>query len=246
MTPEQPAGGDPWEAAASAAHDAWRAGEDSEHLWRAALGLCESQDEGDPRRATALSGLAHALAAHGRGSSGNDDQTRDTLDQAIAAWDAADGWAGRITSRITARSSLFHLRLRTKTPDAFAGQEQLRHGRAVGGGRAATLNLQALFLARAGDRSAAEGLLRQALDLRRGWGGWREGGVAVLARNLAGTLDSEKNRQEINELISMAEKIDKDALTMGTGRWQAVASRFTGSERHLEAAVTLAPVRDWR
>jgi hypothetical protein len=72
---------------------------------------------GDPRRATSL---AHrALAAEAV-------ELDEALGESLAAWDASLGWAEGMAMPPRARSSLFHLRLETKHPGAYAEAERAR------------------------------------------------------------------------------------------------------------------------
>jgi hypothetical protein len=153
-----------WETCMVKARAAWQGG-DHEHaadLWQACHRLTLRFHDDDPRRAASLDTLARCDGAWAH------------LQEALEAWDRAQGWVDGMGTAQSARSSLFHLRLESKYPGAYPEIVRQRHRKTLMAGRAATL---ARCAALAGDEEA----MREAMTLRRDTFGHREREAAAMA-----------------------------------------------------------------
>lgn len=106
-----------WEQIQEAAAECARANDDSEasELWRGALELArEHLPSGDLRVATSVANLAVAERR-----AGDVPAAQRTIEEALALWDAGDGWVESLEPGTFARSSTFHLRLQTRHPGGY-------------------------------------------------------------------------------------------------------------------------------
>ncbi|MDG2482515.1 MAG: hypothetical protein P8Q36_16855 [Alphaproteobacteria bacterium] len=151
-----------------AARTAWCAGDTTqcEILWQAASQMAEGLVPDDPRRGASLhtisllcSDIARRLAL---------------LEDAINAWLSAEHWIETMGTAQSARSSMFHLRLEKKHPDAYPEIVRQRHRKTLAAGRSAAM---AQHAALARDRAAMAG----AMVLRRDAFGHRETEAAAMA-----------------------------------------------------------------
>ena len=101
-----------WEQIHEAAAESERAGDhaDAAELWRGALDVArEHLASNDLRVAASVASVA--VAERRRGDAATADRM---LDEALALWDAGDGWVESLNASTYARSSTFHLRLEAK------------------------------------------------------------------------------------------------------------------------------------
>ena len=106
-----------WEQIQEAAAECARANDDSEasELWRGALDLARAHlPPGDLRVATSVANLAVAERR-----AGDVPAAQRTIEEALALWDAGDRWIESLDPITFARSSTFHLRLRTRHPGGY-------------------------------------------------------------------------------------------------------------------------------
>ena len=106
-----------WEQIQETAAENERAGDYSEasELWRGALDLArEHLSPGDLRVAASAASVAVAERRTG------DAATAERMfDEALALWDAGDGWVESLKPVTLARSSTFHLRLQARHPGGY-------------------------------------------------------------------------------------------------------------------------------
>ena len=106
-----------WEQIQESAAECERADDPAEaaELWRGALDLArEHLPSGDVRLATSVANLGVAERRGGDAATA----TR-LLDEALALWDAGEGWVESLEPVSRARSSTFHLRLESKHRGAY-------------------------------------------------------------------------------------------------------------------------------
>ena len=106
-----------WEQIHDAAAESERAGDwaGAAELWRGALDVArEHLASNDLRVAASVASVA--VAERGRGDAAAADRM---LDEALALWDAGDGWVESLDASTFARSSTFHLRLEAKHPGGY-------------------------------------------------------------------------------------------------------------------------------
>lgn len=109
-----------WEQIQEAAAGAWLANDRGEAvaLWRGALEVSEEHfAPGDPRRVTSRINAVETEQC-----------TAQVVVEAIESWRNCEDWVARLKPTIAARSSMFHLRLRSKHPGAYdrSGSEMLQ------------------------------------------------------------------------------------------------------------------------
>lgn len=124
-----------WEQIQEAAAECDQAGEREEAaaLWRGGLEVArEHLGPDDPRLATSLAN--HALAIRRAGG-----EAGALFDEALAVWDAAQGWIAKLRPEVRARSSTFHLRLARKHRGAYERFSRKRYAELAAEGRAALL-----------------------------------------------------------------------------------------------------------
>ena len=234
MTTRRPEDADRrWEARTLAGHAAFRSGriEEAYAAWRSAAAVTRAFAPDDPRRAASRTHLALCHAA-----SGNAQAARRAFRRALRAWDAAEGWVGRMAMPQRARSSSFHLRLQAKHPGGYDAVARAGFAKLLGAGRAAALAGSA-HLAR--DPAAA---LEEAQEKRAAGLSWRDADCALICRALAG-LRQEAGQEGALEALQRAEAIERDPVCFGPERLGAPAGGESMSDlRRLEAAVYLTPV----
>ena len=106
-----------WEQIQEAAAECARANDDSEasELWRGALELArEHLAPGDLRVAASVANLAVAERR-----AGDVPAAQRMFEEALALWDAGERWVESLEPGAFARSSTFHLRLRTRHPGGY-------------------------------------------------------------------------------------------------------------------------------
>ena len=222
-----------WEARALEGVAAFRAGriEEAYDAWRSAAAVTRAFAPGDPRRAASRTQLALCHAAV-RG----DATARRAFRRALRAWDAAEGWVGRMAIPQRARSSSFHLRLQAKHPGGYDAVARAGFAKLLGAGRAAALAGSA-HLAR--DPAAA---LEEAQEKRAAGLSWRDADCALICRAIA-DLRQEAGQEGALEALQRAEAIGCDPVRFGPERLHTPAGGGSMSDlRRLEAAVYLTPV----
>lgn len=108
-----------WEQIQEAAAQAWLSGDadDALELWEGALEVAEEHlGADDPRR---VASRLNASAV-----SGEEGWDAELVVEAAEAWRDCETWVSNLKPSVPARSSMFHLRLRTKHPGAY---DQQRH-----------------------------------------------------------------------------------------------------------------------
>ena len=164
-----------WEQIQVAAAECRRDGDDAEasELWRGALELArEHLPPGDLRVAASVANLAVVE----RGA-GNVRAAKETIEEALALWDAGDEWVESLEPTALARSSTFHLRLQAKHPGAWDRFPRERF-------RTLALEGRAILAARRdGLPDASDRLERWRRERPAGFNDWRKllGAVLLIA-----------------------------------------------------------------
>ena len=164
-----------WEQIQVAAAECRRGGDDAEasELWRGALELArEHLPPGDLRVAASVANLAVVERR-----AGNVRAAKETIQEALALWDAGDEWVESLEPTALARSSTFHLRLQAKHPGAWDRFPRERF-------RTLALEGRAILAARHdGLPDASDRLERWRRERPAGFNDWRKllGAVLLIA-----------------------------------------------------------------
>ena len=123
-----------WEQIQEAAAESERAGDHAEalELWRGALDLAREHLRPDDLRVAA----SLASVAVGERHLGDAATSQRMFDEALALWDAGDGWVESLKPDTLARSSTFHLRLQVKHTGGYDRFPRERYRMLAGEGRA--------------------------------------------------------------------------------------------------------------
>ena len=123
-----------WEQIQEAAAESEQAGDHAEalELWRGALDLAREHLRPDDLRVAANL----ASVAVGERHFGDAVTSQRMFDEALALWDAGDGWVESLKPATLARSSTFHLRLHAKHPGGYDRFPRERYRTLAGEGRA--------------------------------------------------------------------------------------------------------------
>ena len=169
-----------WEQIQETAAASERAGDPAEasELWRGALDLArEHFPAGDLRVAASVANVA--IAARRAADAATADRM---LDEALALWDAGDGWVESLNASTFARSSTFHLRLEAKHR---GGYDRLPRERC----RALAREGRAVLAARRDGRpDTSDRLERWRRERPDGFDDWRKllGAVLLIASDSGG------------------------------------------------------------
>ena len=165
-----------WEQIQEAGAECERGGGDpaeAGELWRGALDLArEHLPPGDLRVATSVANLG---VAERRG--GDTASAKRLLDEALALWDAGQGWVASLEPVARARSSTFHLRLESKHRGAYDRFPRERYRVLAREGRAV------LVARRDGRPDESDRLERWRRERPRAFNDWRRLLAAVLLIN---------------------------------------------------------------
>ena len=164
-----------WEQIQEAGAECERGGDPAEagELWRGALDLArEHLPPGDLRVATSVANLG---VAERRG--GDTASAKRLLDEALALWDAGQGWVASLEPVARARSSTFHLRLESKHRGAYDRFPRERYRVLAREGRAV------LVARRDGRPDESDRLERWRRERPRAFNDWRRLLAAVLLIN---------------------------------------------------------------
>lgn len=219
-----------WEGQAVRGWTAFRTGVigEARACWRSASASSRAFAPDDPRRAA--SGTQLALL---QDVAGNAKAARAGYRRALEAWDAAEAWVERMAIDQRARSSTFHLRLRTKHAGGYDHLARAEYKRLLGAGRAATLANAAHLTKDAVD-------LEEARTLRVAGLSHREAGVARICRALAALREAAG--VSAADLLDQAGAIERDPLEFGPERFVAERGARISDLRRLKAAVYLTPL----
>ena len=164
-----------WEQIQETAAERERAGDYTEasELWRGALDLArEHLRPDDLRVAASVASVAVAERRIGDAATG-----KRMFEEALALWDAGEGWVESLNPAALARSSTFHLRLQAKHPGAYDRFPRERYRRLAGEGRAI------LAARRDGLADELDRLVRWRRERPDGFSDWRKllGAVLLVA-----------------------------------------------------------------
>ena len=164
-----------WEQIQEAAAESERTGDYAEasELWRGALDLAREHLRPDDLRVAA----SVASAAVGERRIGDAVAADRMFEEALALWDAGEGWVESLQPVTLARSSTFHLRLQTRHPGGYDRFPRERYRALAGEGRAV------LAARRDGLPDAFDRLDRWRRERPRGFSDWRKllGAVLLVA-----------------------------------------------------------------
>lgn len=215
------------------------AGTEAERAFRAAFRMLDGTSADDPRRAATLSNIAAARRLQAELA----DAER-LYREALAIWRQAPQWTARMTVRLSARSSSFHMRLEARHRDNFTTLRRHQNARLATGGEAATLNNLAELLAASGRAGEAKPLYEQALEKRADAVSWRDPDVARICDNLFACAESLGAHPEAGELGARAMKIRADPIPSTTEKFRREAGDKMTDERRLKGAAYLALLLD--
>ena len=164
-----------WEQIQKTAAERERAGDYTEasELWRGALDLArEHLRPDDLRVAASVASVAVAERRIGDAAAG-----KRMFEEALALWNAGEGWVESLNPAALARSSTFHLRLQAKHPGAYDRFPRERYRRLAGEGRAI------LAARRDGLADELDRLVRWRRERPDGFSDWRKllGAVLLVA-----------------------------------------------------------------
>ena len=164
-----------WEQIQETAAERERAGDYTEasELWRGALDLArEHLRPDDLRVAASVASVAVAERRIGDAAAG-----KRMFEEALALWNAGEGWVESLNPAALARSSTFHLRLQAKHPGAYDRFPRERYRRLAGEGRAI------LAARRDGLADELDRLVRWRRERPDGFSDWRKllGAVLLVA-----------------------------------------------------------------